>query len=173
MTKEYELEVFDGPVIYPCPVSHEGFDPKGRRAGFTNYYMEFDGKPYFAASGELHFSRIEEQFWEDEIIKMKMGGLTMISTYLFWIHHEEEKGKFDWSGNKNLRKFVTLCGRHEIFVLLRVGPFSHGECRNGGLPDWMFGAPYDVRSNDKEYLFYVDRYFKEIGREVGDRKSVV
>ncbi|GHV56526.1 beta-galactosidase [Spirochaetia bacterium] len=152
--------------IYPCPVEYTATDPAGNRIDFTNYYMRYNGKPYYAISGEMHFSRIEARFLEDEIIKMKMAGITMISTYLFWIHHEEIKGSFDWSGNKNLREFLRLCKKQNIFVLLRVGPFSHGECRNGGFPDWLFGVPFDIRSNDEEYLFYVKRYFDEIGKQV-------
>ena len=153
--------------IYPCPYEYKGTNPQGETIDFTNYYMQKDGQPYFAASGEMHFSRIDPMFWEDEIIKMKMAGITMISTYLFWIHHEEVKGQFDWTGSNDLRAFLSLCNKQKIYVLLRVGPFSHGECRNGGFPDWMFGAPYDVRSNAPEYLFYVERYFQEIGRQAG------
>ncbi|AEF84788.1 beta-galactosidase [Treponema primitia ZAS-2] len=151
--------------IYPCPVEYTGVDPAGNRIDFTNYYMRYNGKPYYAVSGEMHFSRIDMRSLEDEIIKMKMAGITMISTYLFWIHHEEVKGQFDWKGNKNLREFLSLCKKQGIFVLLRLGPFSHGECRNGGLPDWLFGVPFDIRSNDEEYLFYVKRYFNEIGNQ--------
>ncbi len=167
MSTEYKIDTKGvKPAIYPCPVEYKGTSVNGDMINFTNYYMEYNNQPFYAISGEMHFSRIEEQFWEDEIIKMKMAGITMISTYLFWIHHEEEKGIFDWSGNKNIRKFAELCKEHEIFILLRIGPFSHGECRNGGFPDWMFGATYDVRSNDEEYLFYVRRYIKEIGKQV-------
>lgn len=167
MTTSYHIDTKNiAPAIYPCPVPYSGTNPNGDTIDFSNYYMEYNKRPYYAVSGEMHFSRIEERFWEDEIIKMKMAGITMISTYLFWIHHEEERGVFDWSGNKNIRKFTKLCMEHGIFLILRVGPFSHGECRNGGFPDWMFGAQYDVRSNDEEYLFYVKRYFKEIGEQV-------
>ena len=66
---------------------------------------------------------------------MKMCGINVISTYIFWIHHEEEEGVFDFSGRKNLRKFIELCQKHHINVILRIGPFDHGEVRNGGLPD--------------------------------------
>lgn len=166
MKREYSIDTQGNkPKIYACPIPYNGVDPQGNKIDFTNYYMQYKEKPFYAISGEMHFSRIAEEFWEDEIIKMKMAGITMISTYLFWIHHEEEKGIFDWSGNKNLRKFIELCSKQGIFLVLRVGPFSHGECRNGGFPDWMFGAPYDVRSNDEEYINYVKRYFNEIGKQ--------
>ena len=49
---------------------------------------------------------------------------------------------------------------------MRVGPFDHGEIRNGGLPDWLYGRPIDVRSNDPAYLFYVNRLYMEIGKQL-------
>ena len=149
--------------IYPAAPLGAGENNAG--ISMTNYYMQMDGKPMFAVCGEAHFSRMEEATWEDEIIKMKMGGLNVIATYVFWIHHEEIEGVFDWSGNKNLRKFLVLCQKHGMKVILRIGPFDHGECRNGGYPDWMFGRPFDVRSNDPEYLFYAERLWKEIGKQ--------
>ena len=165
--REYSIDAsgIQNPIYAPR-IPFSGKNPDGEVLDFTNYYMQIEGKPFYAICGELHFSRIEECFWEDEIIKMRMGGLNIISTYIFWIHHEEEQGIYDWSGNKNLRKFARLCKKHNIFLILRIGPFVHGECRNGGLPDWMFGAPYDIRSNDPEYLEHTRRFFNEIGKQV-------
>jgi beta-galactosidase len=61
----------------------------------------------------------------------------IISTYIFWIHDEEVEGQFDWSGQRNLREFVQLCAKHGLYVYSRIGPWAHGEVRNGGLPDWL------------------------------------
>lgn len=63
--------------------------------------------------------------------------MQIISTYIFWIHHEEVEGQFDWSGQRNLREFVQLCAKHGLYVYPRIGPWAHGEVRNGGLPDWL------------------------------------
>jgi len=143
-----------------------GTDPRGNRISFTSYYMEMNGRPFFAITGEFHFSRYPYTCWEDEIIKMKMSGINVVSTYIFWNHHEEEEGVFDWTGNKNIRYFVDLCAKQGLYVILRVGPFCHGEVRNGGIPDWLYGRPFELRSNDEGYLFYVRRLYREIGRQV-------
>jgi len=132
---------------------------------FNNYYMEKNGKPFFGISGEFHYSRMSDMRWEDELIKMKMAGINVVSTYLFWIHHEEEEGVFDFSGRKNLRKFVELCAKHELYVILRVGPFDHGEVRNGGLPDWLYGKPFQVRTTAPGFMEYTKRLYTRIGQE--------
>jgi len=143
-----------------------GSNPQGDSISFTNYYMEFNGLPVMPVMGEFHFSRYPAKYWEEEILKMKAGGLDVIPTYVFWSIHEEEQGVFNWSGDRNLRRFVELCAKNNIWTIIRIGPFCHGEIRNGGLPDWLYGRPFQVRSNDKAYLKYVARLYKEIGRQL-------
>jgi len=98
--------------------------------------------------------------------KLKAGGVSVVATYVFWNMHEFKEGKFDWTGDLNVRRFTELCAQNGLDVLMRVGPFDHGEIRNGGLPDWLYGRPIDVRSNDPEYLFYVNRLYQEIGKQL-------
>jgi beta-galactosidase len=47
-----------------------------------------------------------------------------------------------------------------------MGPFDHGECRNGGIPDWLYGRPFSIRSNDERYLSYVKTLYGEIARQI-------
>ncbi|MDG0791519.1 beta-galactosidase [Cohnella ginsengisoli] len=143
-----------------------GSHPSGERLGLSNYYMEKNGKPFFGICGEFHYSRYDERFWEDEIVKMKMGGINIVATYIFWNVHEEIRGEFDWSGRRDLRRFIELCGKHDLYVIIRIGPFDHGEMRNGGMPDWLFGRPFEVRSNDPRYLAYVKPLYEQISAQV-------
>lgn len=57
--------------------------------------------------------------------------------YIFWIHHEPEEGKWNWSGNHNLRRFVRICAEENVMLVLRLGPFCHGEVYQGGIPSWV------------------------------------
>ena len=80
----------------------------GETLGANSRYLLRDGKPWFPVMGEFQFSRYPESEWEDEILKMKAGGVQIISTYVFWIHVEEVEGQFDWTGQRSLRQFVEL-----------------------------------------------------------------
>ena len=86
--------------------------------------------------GEFHFSRYEPEDWEEELLKMRAGGVDIAATYVFWIHHEERQGEWDFTGCRDLRRFLEICRRIDMPVWLRIGPWAHGECRNGGFPDW-------------------------------------
>nr|WP_150106712.1 beta-galactosidase [Paenibacillus sp. JDR-2] len=139
-----------------------GSNPTGESFGFTNYYMTRNGKPFIPVVGEFHFSRFSSLQWEEELLKMKAGGVHIVATYVFWNFHEEEEGVFDWSGSRNLRHFIDLCAKLEYPLILRIGPFCHGEVRNGGIPDWVLAKPIEIRSNDPGYLNLARKLYREI-----------
>jgi len=140
-------------------------NPQGEEIGVNSQYLMLDGRPWLPVMGEFHFSRYPEAEWEQEILKMKAAGVQIISTYVIWIHHEQTEGQFDWSGQRDLRRFVELCGKHGMYVYPRIGPWAHAETRNGGLPDWvMKNSP--VRQNDPVYLKEVQSYYSEIAKQL-------
>lgn len=152
-------------AVRELPFAAGGRSPSGHALSINNRYLSLDGKPWLPVMGEFHYSRYPDAEWEREILKMKAGGVEVVATYVFWIHHEEVQGQFDWSGQRNLRQFVELCGRHGMYAWIRVGPWAHGESRNGGLPDWLLRSG-PTRENDPGYLAHVDRYFREISKQL-------
>ncbi|WP_042196065.1 beta-galactosidase [Paenibacillus camerounensis] len=169
MTAVTRLDLTDTPQfdIYPGKLgANGGSNPKGETFGFTNYYMTRNGKPFIPVVGEFHFSRFSYLHWEEELLKMKAGGVHIVASYVFWNYHEEEEGAFDWSGNRNLRHFVDLCAKLEYPLILRIGPFCHGEVRNGGIPDWVFAKPLEIRSNDPAYLELSRKLYREISKQI-------
>lgn len=148
--------------IYPLGAKFSGNAPDGREISFTNYYMQVAQKPFFGISGEMHFCRVSPDQWEDAILKMKAGGINIISTYVFWIVHEEEEGVFRFDGCRDVRRFLEVCEKHGMMVIMRIGPFDHGEFRNGGLPDWLYGKPYDVRDDNPGFLEATRRFFRAL-----------
>ncbi|MBO0910504.1 MAG: beta-galactosidase [Acidobacteria bacterium] len=153
------------PPPQPLPFPVGGSSPDGHTLSANQRYLVRDGKPWFPIMGEFHYSRYPAGKWEQEILKMKAGGIQVLSTYVFWIHHEEVEGQFDWSGQRNLRGFVELASRHGMYVWIRIGPWAHGEVRNGGLPDWLLEKTA-TRENNPRYLDYVARFYGEIGKQV-------
>lgn len=166
MRYEMDLRNLKRKNIYPLGENFHGVSKSGEEFSFTNYYMMKNGKPFFGVSGEFHYSRMSDTRWEDEIIKMKMCGINVVATYVFWIHHEEEEGVFRFDGCRNVRKFVELCGKHGLYVILRIGPFDHGEVRNGGMPDWMYGKPFEPRSLSDGFVAYTKRLYTKISEQV-------
>lgn len=125
-----------------------------------------DGRRVCPVMGEVHYSRIPANEWKAEVRKMKEGGVTIIACYVFWNHIEEIEGQFDWSGQRNLRAFLEICQQESLPVVLRLGPFCHGEVRNGGIPDWVINSGCNSRSEDPQFLGYVQQLYRQIFTQV-------
>jgi hypothetical protein len=135
------------------------------KVGFDSISLLVDGKRWFPMMGEMHFSRYPKKFWEQELNKMKAGGIDIVSLYVIWIHHEEIQGEFDFTGDRCLKDFLETVKKCGMYSILRIGPWAHGEARNGGFPDWLLedskNRGYEVRSDAPEYLEYVRRFYEK------------
>lgn len=125
-----------------------------------------NGRRWLPVMGEIHYARVDPQEWELSLRKMRAGGIDIVATYVFWIHHEEIESEFDWSGCRNLRAFIETCANVGHKVMVRIGPWCHGEVRNGGLPDWILSKPFKSRTNDEQYLSFVRRWFSQIAEQL-------
>lgn len=143
-----------------------GKNPDGEEITLNSKHLIRNGRPWILVMGEIHFTRVKREDWKKELLKMKAGGITVVSTYLFWIYHEEIEGEYNFSGNQDIRAFVELCGEIGLEVVIRIGPWAHGECRNGGFPDWLLQKKIPLRDNNEEYMKYVRIWYGEIAKQV-------
>lgn len=142
-------------------------NPAGQEISVNSRSLLVDGQPVFPVMGEFHYSRCPVAEWREELLKMKAGGVDIVATYVFWIHHEEIEGQWDWSGQRDLRQFVQTCGELGLKVVVRAGPWCHGEVRNGGLPDWMVAhKDWKQRSTDTNFLAAVKPLYTQIGQQL-------
>lgn len=125
-----------------------------------------NGQPWIPVVGEFHYARYPQAEWRDELLKMKAGGINTVSTYVFWIHHEEEQGNWDWSGQRSLRDFIKTAQEAGLKVMVRMGPWCHGEARNGGHPDWVLKSGAKPRTKDPAYLTLVEPLFEEEAKQM-------
>ncbi|MFZ2956472.1 MAG: beta-galactosidase [Candidatus Ozemobacteraceae bacterium] len=121
--------------------AQSGLAPSGRHELCRDRSFIFDGKPFFQYSGEIHYFRIEAHDWEDRLQKALDAGLNTVASYIPWMFHEYEEGKFDFTGKTNPRRnvmeFIRLANRMGLRFVPRVGPISNGEMINEGLPGWL------------------------------------
>ncbi len=137
-------------------------DRKQPEVTWDSQSLKFDGRRVMPVMGEIHYSRLPQDEWVSSVCKMKEGGVTVIATYVFWNHIEEKEGVFNWSGQRDLRKFIEICAEEDLPVVLRIGPFCHGEVRNGGIPDWVFAKGVKTRTEDPQFLALVERLDRQI-----------
>ena len=162
----YKFKEFKDEPLLINHLNMGGKNPKGEEINVTSRYFTRNGKPWIGVMGEFHFSRCSRENWHRELAKMKAGGITIVSTYLFWIYHEEIEGKMDFGGDNDIRAFIEECKDVGLDVVIRIGPWAHGECRNGGFPDWLLKKDYKLRDNNEEYLAVVKKWYQSIYNEV-------
>ena len=143
--------------------------PGGHTLTLDSRSLRRDGLPWLPISGEFHFARCPESEWRDELLKIKAGGVSVVASYIFWIHHEEIEDIWDWTGQRDLRKFLQTCQDAGLDVLLRIGPWCHGEVRNGGFPDWLQkmgdDKVFELRQDNPGYLGYVTKLYAQISQQ--------
>lgn len=162
----YKFKEFKDEPLLINHLNMGGKNPKGEEINVTSRYFTRNGKPWIGVMGEFHFSRYSREKWHRELAKMKAGGITIVSTYLFWIYHEEIEGEMDFGGDNDIRAFIEECKDVGLDVVIRIGPWAHGECRNGGFPDWLLKKDYKLRDNNEEYLAIVKKWYQSIYNEV-------
>ncbi len=140
--------------------------PFGTKVTWDRYSLIFDGHRVCPVMGEIHYSRLPADEWRQAVRKMKDGGVTIIATYVFWNHIEEQQGIFRWDGQRDLRRFLEVCKEEGMPVVLRIGPFCHGEARNGGIPDWVFETGTKTRSTNGIFLGFVEILYRQIFTQV-------
>ena len=150
----------------PLGDDFRGKDNQGNEIAFTDFYMTVNGRPTYMVMGEFLFSRVEPWQWEDELIKLKASGVNVVSFYVYWNYHEPEEGQWHFEGRTDIRRFVQLIAKHGLYAVPRIGPYVHSETRNGGLPDWLYGKPYEVREANPGFLAATKRYYDKLGEQL-------
>jgi hypothetical protein len=135
----------------------------------TSRYLTRGGIPVIPVSGELHYSRVPRDRWAHRFRQMRAGGVTVASSYVFWIHHVERRGAPRFDGNLDVAAWIDECRTAGLEPVLRIGPWCHGEVRNGGFPDWVQRAPVRHRTDDPAYLELVREWFGQLAEALDGR----
>lgn len=143
-------------------------DPAGTpdRIEVTSRWIERAGRPWFPVTGEIHYSRLPRERWSEVLGHARAGGLDTVATYVLWQAHEPEAGRFRWDGNLDLRAFVQLAAQHGLDVVVRMGPWAHGEARHGGFPQWLVDRGLATRTDDPAYLELARAFYAQIVRQL-------
>ncbi|HLH57114.1 MAG TPA: beta-galactosidase [Verrucomicrobiae bacterium] len=121
------------------------------------------GKPVFLVSGSIDYFRCPPELWPDRLLKAKRGGLNCIASCIMWNFHEVEEGRFTFSGEHDLGRFIDLCGELGLYFYARVGPFVCDEWDGGGHPAWLIAKEdIEFRAQHAPTLKYVRRWFEHL-----------
>ena len=70
--------------------------------------------------------------WPIILKNAKAAGVDVIEAYVFWDTHQATRdSELDFTGNKDLVRFVKECQKQGLYVNLRIGPYVCAEWANG------------------------------------------
>lgn len=100
-----------------------------------------DGRRIWLASGRVPYARLCRDEWAKRIHEAKLAGLNAIETPVMWNRHESRPGRFDFTGNNDLRHFVDLVGQAGLYCIISIGPYNASGWDFGGLPAFLRDTP--------------------------------
>lgn len=159
-------------------------------ASSKGYFLK-NGKPHFVISGEIHYFRLDPKLWKEHLTLLKQSGANTASTYIPWDWHEHEEGKFDFTGAthpaRNLIKYINLCKKVGLDLIVKPGPYILAEYEGQGLPAWFLNkanknthaldengniiSPDLMSYMSDEYLHYTFLWYDKIMPIIADNQQ--
>ena len=126
-----------------------------------------NGQPFVVKAAELHYPRIPRPYWDQRIKMCKALGMNTICLYVFWNIHEQQEGKYDFTGNNDVAAFCRLAQKNGMYVIVRPGPYVCAEWEMRGLPWWLLKKKdIRLREDDPYFLARVKAFEAEVGRQL-------
>ena len=130
---------------------------------FDKYSLKVDGRRVYLWSGEIHPFRLPSpDLWRDVLQKMKANGYNGVSIYVDWGYHSPKPGVYDFSGVRDIDRFLDIANELGIYVIARPGPYINAEVDAGGFPGWLTTKAGTARTNNATYMSYTDEYQSHI-----------
>jgi beta-galactosidase len=122
-----------------------------------------DGKPVYLNSGEFHYFRVPKSDWRRRMTLLKEAGGNCLATYVPWVVHEPEEGRFSFGEREydDLEGFLGTAAEMGLYVIARPGPYQYSELLYAGLPHWLCDRYPEILARDihgKPYRFYSVSY---------------
>lgn len=150
-----------------------------------------NGKKELLLCGELHYFRMEKQYWEKALDALVDCGCNAVAYYVPWFVHEYEEGKFDFTGElcpeNDLHTWIQLTQKKGLLGFFRPGPYVYAETTDLGLPKWFsqkyrnahvkgyqdgkyvdVGMKNNVAHNHPDFIRAAERWYKAVCGEIQD-----
>ncbi len=153
-------------IVLSILLLNVGCSPKGSfEIGDKTFLL--NGESFVVKAAELHYPRIPKEYWEHRIQMCKSLGMNTICLYVFWNYHESVEGEYDFEGQKDLAEFCKIAQKHDMYVIVRPGPYVCAEWEMGGLPWWLLKKEdIGLRVQDPYYMERTRLFMNEVGREL-------
>ncbi|ABM07872.1 glycoside hydrolase family 35 protein [Paenarthrobacter aurescens] len=131
------------------------------------------GEPYRILAGAIHYFRVHPDLWQDRLRRLKAMGANTVDTYVAWNFHQPKRDEApDFSGWRDLGRFMDLAAEEGLDVIVRPGPYICAEWDNGGFPSCLTGIPgIGLRCMDPVFTAAIEEWFDHLLPIVASRQT--
>lgn len=131
------------------------------------------GERHRILGGAIHYFRVHPDHWQDRLRKLKAMGANTVDTYVAWNFHQPSPDLApDFSGWRDLGRFIDLAADEGLDVIVRPGPYICAEWDNGGFPAWLTGTPgIGLRCLDPLFTAAIERWFDHLLPIIASRQA--
>ncbi|HEY8702013.1 MAG TPA: beta-galactosidase [Arthrobacter sp.] len=141
--------------------------------------LVIDGEARLLLCSSVFYFRLPPEQWRDRLKLVRESGYHAVDVYIPWNFHETQPGVHDFSGPRDVARFLDLAAAEGLYVLARPGPYICSEVDGGGLPAWLGLDPeLKVRQNEPRYLGQALAWYRTVlpilaGRQHGRGGSII
>ncbi len=119
---------------------------------YDSHSLIIDGAPVLLQAAEFHYFRLPSpSLWRDVLEKYRAAGFNAVSVYFDWAFHSPAPGVYDFTGVRDVDRFLRTAEEVGLYVIARPGPYINAETTGGGFPAWLKLVPGRARSSDAGY----------------------
>ncbi|KAJ2608646.1 hypothetical protein H4S08_004369 [Coemansia sp. RSA 1365] len=136
---QYDMETYGGALAY----DHRCFYVEGQPIWVLATDFDYWRLPMAAAEGAETDkalggkSGMAIRIWRRALLQIKAVGFNTVRIRFHWGFHSASKGKYDFSGARNVKALLELCEELGILVIACLGPFIGSDVQGGGYPFWL------------------------------------
>ncbi|KAJ2782295.1 hypothetical protein GGI15_002952 [Coemansia interrupta] len=78
-----------------------------------------------------------KQAWRRVLLQIRSTGFNAVRIRFHWGFHSPSKGKYDFTGGRDVHQLLTLCEELGILVIACLGPYVGDDVQGGGYPFWL------------------------------------
>lgn len=147
----------------PIPAGHG--QALAHTISYDRYSLKIDGRRIYVWSGSFHYWRLPSpSLWKDVFQKMKAAGYNAVEIYFNWAYHSPGRGRYDFSGIRDVDRLLDDAQDAGLYVIARPGPYINAETDAGGFPDWLIAVKGRARSPVPDYTAAYMEWLTRIDR---------
>ncbi|KAJ1998209.1 hypothetical protein H4R26_005543, partial [Coemansia thaxteri] len=132
---KYDMELYGQALSY----DHRCFYVCGRPTWVLAADFDYWRIPIHAPAllGGKSDSELASATWRRVLLQYKAAGFNAVRIRFHWGFHSPSKGKYDFSGKRDVDRLLSLCEELGMLVIACLGPYVGDDVQGGGYPFWL------------------------------------